>query len=179
MGVAVFTLGGTMRKCLIRDTNYTIYENGEVYSPFGRRLSPWKETNTGYWLIRVRKDKKPLCLRLHRILAECFKPNPEGKPFVRHLNDDKDDNCLENLEWGDNITNTQEGYNNDCYPFKKRNNYKVKSVDIFTREELVHESIRACAVNLGLNRKNISAIIKGKKSNTYNYVFSYFEMSND
>lgn len=168
-----------MRKSSIRGTRYTIYEDGRVISPFGGEMHPWIENNTGYLLFKIRKDKKPYCLRLHRILAECFIPNPEDMPYVRHLNDNKADNRLCNLEWGYPPQNTQEGYDNGCYAFPQKNNYPILVTDKSGRE-LLFKSIRECSENLGLNRKNISAYLRGKKKNPYtDYDFEYFEMPND
>lgn len=163
----------------IRDTDYIMYPDGKVVNPKGKTMTPWKENNTGYLLFRVRKDGQNTCLRLHRVLAELFLPNPENKPFVRHLNDKKYDNRLENLAWGDNPTNVQEGYDNSCYRYKNRS-YKVKSTNLLTGEEVIHKSLRSCSEALGINRKNLAAILSGKKVNTYtDYVFEYFEMPND
>lgn len=112
-------------------------------------------------------------------MAELFILNPNNKPFVRHLNDIKDDNRLENLAWGDNPTNVQEGYDNNCYKFKNRY-YKVKSTHLPTGDIVVHKSLRSCAEFLSINRKNLAAVLSGKKRNTYTeYVFEYFEMPND
>jgi hypothetical protein len=141
-------------------------------------MSPWIENNSGYYLFRVRRDNKPLCLRLHRILAEAFIPNPDNKPFVRHLNDIKTDNRLCNLEWGDNPTNTKEGYDNGCYQFKTRS-YSILVIHKKTGEILTFKSLRSASEELNLNRKNISAILKGKKTSTYVYDFKYLETPND
>lgn len=86
-----------MEKREIRGSGYFMYPNGDLETPKGTVLRPWKENNTGYMLFRIRLEGKPLCLRLHRVIAELFIPNPDNKPFVRHLNDIKDDNRLENL----------------------------------------------------------------------------------
>lgn len=161
----------------IRDTEYFITEDGEVISPFGRKIKPWKESNTGYLLVRIRRNKKSLCLRLHRILAEAYLPNPEGKSYVKHKNDNIEDNSLMNLEWGDRPDNTQEGYDNGCYHFVNRK-HKVKAVDKYTGKEFIFESIRSLAEALNLNRKNVTAILKERKVNNYNYEF-YYEMPND
>lgn len=169
-----------MEKREIRNTGYFMYRDGTVETPKGGTVSTWKENNTGYVLFRVRyNNNNKLTLRLHRILAELFIPNPDNKPFVRHLNDIKDDNRLENLSWGDNATNAQEGYDNNCYKFKNRS-YKVKSIHLPTGDVVIHKSLRSCAEFLGINRKNLAATLSNKKSNTYtDYVFEYFEMSND
>jgi hypothetical protein len=51
--------------------------------------------HTGYK--RVCIDKKDQ--RIHRLVAEAFIPNPNNFPFINHINEDKGDNRVENLEW--------------------------------------------------------------------------------
>ncbi len=161
-----------MRK-QIRDSLYTIDDNGDIRSHRGKKISTWIENNTGYHLLRVRYlDGTNKCFRLHRILAECFIPNPNNLPFVKHKDDNKDNNSIDNLEWGANPDNVKEGYDNCCYRFNTRS-YKVKVTNINTGEELEFKSIRSLSESLGLNRKNVAAIMKNKKSNTYEYTFEY------
>ena len=42
---------------------------------------------------------------IHRMVAECFIPNPENKPFVDHINENKGDNRVDNLRWATNPDN--------------------------------------------------------------------------
>ena len=51
----------------------------------------------GYMIVRL---SSPRALkRVHRLVAEAFVPNPEGKPFVNHIDNDRADNNVGNLEW--------------------------------------------------------------------------------
>lgn len=53
----------------------------------------------GYSVVNLANDGKVKQHRLHRIVAECFIPNPESKPTVNHKSGVKSDNRVVNLEW--------------------------------------------------------------------------------
>ena len=161
-----------MRSCKIRESAYLIYEDGTLETPSGDGLNLWTEANTGYQLFRIRIHKKPKCYRLHRILAECFIPNPEGLPFVKHKNDDRTNNTVGNLEWGANPDNVQEGYDNGCYTFKRRS-YPIKATHKETRESFTFKSLRSLQDELGCNRKSVAAVLNGKKEGNFDYSFEY------
>lgn len=79
---------------------YVITEKGEVFEKDRRYIVAKRKNRYGYWrLTIVGSDGKSRDLLLHRLLAECFIPNKEGKEQVNHIDGDKANYSLDNLEW--------------------------------------------------------------------------------
>lgn len=64
-----------------------------------QRLMKPAVDGSGYLRTMIRKDGRVRTVKLHRIVAEAFHPNPEGLAEVNHKNFNKQDNRAENLEW--------------------------------------------------------------------------------
>lgn len=80
--------------------NYQISNQGRVWSTYRQRcLKPYKN-NSGYLathLIAINGKRKNELI--HRLVALAFIDNPEGKPEVNHIDRNKENNNVENLEW--------------------------------------------------------------------------------
>ena len=53
----------------------------------------------GYLLLDLYKNNVPKTIRVHRLVAEAFIPNIDNKETVNHIDGDKSNNAVENLEW--------------------------------------------------------------------------------
>lgn len=63
-----------------------------------RLLKPAKKNN-GYMYCQLSKDNKTSPKMVHRLVAEAFIENPENKPTVNHIDGNRANNVVENLEW--------------------------------------------------------------------------------
>lgn len=84
--------------------NYEVSNLGRIKSLNYHRtgiekiLKPGK-TKKGYLFVSLYKDGKPKYLKVHRLVAIAFLPNPLGLSEINHLDEDKINNCVSNLEW--------------------------------------------------------------------------------
>lgn len=164
------SIGGVYLKEIKFFENYLIDENGMIYNK--RRLNkPINQfvDNVGYKQCILFLNGKKFYKRVHRLVAETYISNPEKLPQVNHKDGNKLNNNVSNLEWVSNSQNTKHGYNNNLY----LNKYRV-SVNVYNKSgEFLEQfkSIRELSDKLKLNRKTVSRIIKGEKSNNANYIF--------
>lgn len=64
----------------------------------------------GYYRVDLSKERKSKRFRIHRLIAKTFIPNPNNFPEVNHINGNKKDNCINNLEWCTHKHNMKEAY---------------------------------------------------------------------
>lgn len=63
-----------------------------------RPIQPYKGTK-GYYCIRLISGRTKRYFAVHRLVAQAFIPNPEGKTQVNHIDGNKHNNTVSNLEW--------------------------------------------------------------------------------
>lgn len=89
---------------------YTIFENGDIYNKYNKKLSP-VDNGKGYLIVNVNIDGKRTCKAIHRLLGECFIENPCNYTDINHIDGNRQNNALFNLEWCTHGYNIKHSYN--------------------------------------------------------------------
>ena len=87
-----------MEKRLHKKTGFYCDVDGNIYNKKGDLLKGGI-TNHGYKNHAVWNGGKPFTYLAHRIVAECWLDNPDNFPYIDHINNNKLDNRMDNLEW--------------------------------------------------------------------------------
>ena len=94
---------------------YWINEEGQITNKETGKTIKWLISRHGYYYCHLWTNNRSRYIRMHRLLALAFIPNPNNYPLVRHLNDIKTDNRLENLVWGTMSENMKDSIKNGKY----------------------------------------------------------------
>lgn len=141
---------------------YKMIEQKEVIT-YGSKHS------TGYMSKILYKDNKPYNKRVHRLVAEAFIPNPENKPTVNHIDEDKTNNNVYNLEWATMKEQNNHGTKNERRITKV--GFKVMCIE--TGKEYI--SVRECARAMNLNQSAIRKQLLGMQRTHKGFTFKYID----
>ena len=78
-----------------------------------RILKPGIQKKTGYISVTLLKERKKKTKTIHRLVAETFIPNPENLHQINHKDENKQNNCVDNLEWCSAKYNSNYGHRNE------------------------------------------------------------------
>lgn len=81
---------------------FSVNSIGEVFSKRTNKKLKQYTDKKGYKTVATKIGGRQginLCFKVHRLVAEAFIPNPENKPYVNHIDGDKGNNDVLNLEW--------------------------------------------------------------------------------
>ena len=129
----------------------------------------------GYLLVVLCAGGKPKTLNVHRLVCGAFHENPENKPEVNHINEDKTDNRACNLEWSTAKENCNHGTRNERMA-KGVAKALSKPVGQYTRDgELVKIWPSAIEVQrqAGFSQGNVSKVANGKRKQAYGFIWKY------
>lgn len=115
----------------------------------------------GYQGVLLKTPEKFKGVPVHRLVAEAFIPNPDNLPQVNHKDENKWNNCVDNLEWCTAKYNSNYGTKNIRLSKTKTNNtYNMKSIKC-VETGLIYPTLHEASRQTGINVQNIAMCCKG------------------
>jgi len=134
----------------------------------------------GYGSIKLRYNGIAKKYAIHRLVAIAFIDNPNGKPEVNHIDGNKMNNKVDNLEWVTRSENQYHAYSTGLKkPAKSTRGGKYNSrskpvLQIISEKSMIHwDGINEAAKNLNLSAGNISAVCLGKLKTCGGFKWQY------
>lgn len=141
---------------------YVVNALGQIYSVKREKFLVPSNNKFGYPCVCLYKDGKSKQHKVHRIVASAFILNPMNKPQVNHIDGNKENNRVWNLEWCTNRDNQKH-----AVAINIGNCYKVRIVE--TGE--IYPSLVECAKAIGGSNADISRCLLGKTKTHKGYHF--------
>ena len=141
------------------ENEYAITEDGKVWSYKVNRFLATGTDRDGYERVRLRKCGKEKSCTVHRLVSEAYLPNPDNLPEVNHIDENKLNNNINNLEWCTRQQNCKHSAHQKYKP--------VYCVELDT----IYESIGA-AINY-TGAKQITACLNGRQNTAGGYHWRY------
>lgn len=163
---------------------YFITESGQVFSAKRIPIIELKQKiNKGYVYVYLCTKSKHTTLKVHRLVAMAFIPNPENKKEVNHKDGDKLNNNVSNLEWCTRSENNLHAYRTGLKVHTEkqrelaRNNGKKMVAGVHGKKVInnatgeIFNSVTLAANNLGCKQGTLSRKLSGDRKNNTSMIF--------
>lgn len=128
----------------------------------------------GYYQVTLCKNGKIKPIKVHKLVAITFIPNIRNLPCINHIDGNKSNNNVNNLEWCSFKYNVQHAYKNDLM----LNCKKVKQYDLNNNFLKEYNSINEASKRTSTNQGNISMCILGKRKTAGGFIWKLKENNN-
>ena len=166
---------------------YEVSSTGRV-----RSLTRYKKvikpivTNSGYYQYQLWHNNTCRTGLAHRLVAQAFIPNPDNKPMVNHIDENKLNNSVDNLEWVSHVENCRYGTaiarrtKHLDYSKRRINNAGQiaacsKPIAQYTKDgKFIRKwsSATECARKTGMSVSGIRSVVNGKRNSIFGFVFT-------
>lgn len=150
------------------------------------KILNFKAKKNGYYLVTLRKNNKITYKTVHRLVAETFIPNPNKFPVVNHIDGNKTNNIVDNLEWCTykqnnlhaRVTGLIKPVANGVWKgkFGKEHNQskKVYQIDKNTNEIVnVFYGVAEASRETKVCKRTIYAVVEGQRKTSGGYKWRY------
>jgi len=137
-------------KVIEQNPNYSITEDGRVYSHHRGIYRALSRDKYGYITTALHSYGIRKMAKVHRLVAGAYIPNPENKPCVNHIDGDKANNHVSNLEWCTQSENNLHAYKiglKKGYRKPKLNEMQVRIIRRLKGQILLREAAKIFGVS--------------------------------
>ena len=156
----------------IPNTNnkYYISSFGRGYTIHRRRLMKPRLWGSNRYLYLHYNDSngKPRCVAIHRLVAQAFIENPLNKLEVNHIDGNKFNNNVSNLEWSTRQENMRHAFISEV-------NLKKLRPIVCVELNKTYPAMIDASKDLNIPRQNIYSVCVGRRTSAGGYTFRYLE----
>lgn len=152
---------------------YQVSNLGRVKRVTTGRILKGSKDRGGYLVVNLSKNNSGSMKKIHRLVAQAFIPNPENKAEINHIDEDKTNNMLSNLDWMTRKENNNHGTRTDR--MAKTRSIPIIAINLKTNESTEFYGASECARKLWLHQPSITHVLNGRRKQTGGYTFKYKE----
>ena len=144
-------------------------DRGKCHRSWSTHIRAFGKDANGYLRVSLSKDGVNKTHKVHRLVAQAFIPNPDNLPQVNHIDGDKTNNNVDNLEWCTQSENMRHAYKlrlksiaGECNPQSKLTQADVNHIRAIYKPRDKEFGAIALGKKYGVHRKTISRITTGQ-----------------
>lgn len=147
---------------------YAITEDGQVYSYRSKKFLKPRKNKQGYLQVILQHKGIKKCKRIHRLIMETYCPCEDMENLqVNHLNEIRDDNRLENLNWVTCKENINYGSHNERVAAAKKKKIRCIETDV------IYNSIGEAAKAINRSISSLSCCLTGRQKTCGGFHWEY------
>lgn len=154
------------------ETDYSVSTEGVVRKDTTNYILS-QSSQQDYKFVTLLIAGKQKRMRVHRMVAETFLDNPEKKPYVNHINGNRGDNNVENLEWVTPSENTQHAVETGLFVSGRAR--PVIQYNLDGMQMATFESASEAARQTGGSQSKITMCCRRQRQTANDYQWRYYD----